>query len=289
MIGDHSMRVPLFATCLAVVFSASAGAQDYDVQVSEMVTAIGKSMTAASKKSVAVLDFVDLNGRPVCLGQVLAEELSVGLVSSGQGFETVSRNDTRLRAVLNEQKLGASGIVDPQSAVRLGQVIGVQALVTGTITPIGDRVRVTLTVIDSMTARIVGGTATQIPRTRAIDEYLAPCTSNAASVASGLDAANRSGGIVAPGGGRAGGANADALFKQGMILWNGGSIAEAKKRFEAAVATDPNHAESHYQLGMIFVNEGNRRAAASHLETYLNLAPTGANSATAKGILATIK
>ncbi|HMB82013.1 MAG TPA: tetratricopeptide repeat protein [Vicinamibacterales bacterium] len=86
-----------------------------------------------------------------------------------------------------------------------------------------------------------------------------------------------------------GGGNADAMFNQGVILWNAGKIPEAKKQFEGAVAANPNHAESHYQLGMALVNEGNLAGAATEFETYLKLAPTGPNAATAKGILGSIK
>jgi tetratricopeptide (TPR) repeat protein len=85
------------------------------------------------------------------------------------------------------------------------------------------------------------------------------------------------------------GGNADAMFNQGVILWNAGKIPEAKKQFESAVAANPNHAESHYQLGMALVNEGNLAAAATEFETYLKLAPTGPNAATAKGILGSLK
>ena len=171
------MRIQLMAAGMLAMFAIPVVAQDYGPQVSEIVTAITKSMAAGGKKSVAVLDLTDLNGRANCFGQLLAEEISVGLVSAGQGFEIVSRNDAKLRAVIKEQKLGASGIIEPQSAVKVGQVVGVQALVTGTVTAIGDRVRVTVTLIDSATARIVGGAATQIPRTKAIDEYLTSCDS----------------------------------------------------------------------------------------------------------------
>jgi Flp pilus assembly protein TadD len=91
------------------------------------------------------------------------------------------------------------------------------------------------------------------------------------------------------GGGASAGGNADAMFNQGVILWNAGKIADAKKQFESAVAANPNHAEAHYQLGMALVNEGNLNAAAEQFDTYLKLAPTGPNAATAKGILSTIK
>jgi len=89
--------------------------------------------------------------------------------------------------------------------------------------------------------------------------------------------------------GAAGGGNADAMFNQGVILWNAGKIADAKKQFEGAIAANPNHAESHYQLGMTLVNENNLAGAATEFETYLRLAPTGPNAATAKGILGTLK
>jgi len=85
------------------------------------------------------------------------------------------------------------------------------------------------------------------------------------------------------------GAGADALFNQGVILWNAGKVAEAKKAFEGAVQANPSHAEAHYQLGMALVNEGNLAGAATEFDTYLKLAPSGPNAATAKSLLGQLK
>jgi len=85
------------------------------------------------------------------------------------------------------------------------------------------------------------------------------------------------------------GGNADQLFNQGVILWNGGKIPEAKKAFEAAVQANPNHAEAHFQLGMALINEGNMAGAATEFDTYLKLAPSGPNAATAKALLDQVK
>ena len=86
-------------------------------------------------------------------------------------------------------------------------------------------------------------------------------------------------------GGLAGG-NADSLYNQGVILWNAGKIPEAKKQFEAAIAANANHAESHYQLAMALVNENNLAGAAAEFNTYLKLATEGPHAATAKALVA---
>jgi len=78
-----------------------------------------------------------------------------------------------------------------------------------------------------------------------------------------------------------GGGNADALFNQGVILFNGGKSAEAKPLFEQVVKSNPEHAEAHYMLGMTLAGE-NPSAARSEFETYLKLSPTGPNAAMAK-------
>jgi Flp pilus assembly protein TadD len=79
------------------------------------------------------------------------------------------------------------------------------------------------------------------------------------------------------------------MYNQGVILWNGGKVADAKKQFEAAIQANPSHAEAHYQLGMALVNEGNLAGAGSEFETYLKLAPDGPNAATAKSLVAQLK
>jgi tetratricopeptide (TPR) repeat protein len=85
------------------------------------------------------------------------------------------------------------------------------------------------------------------------------------------------------------GGNANALYNQGVILWNAGKIADAKKQFEAALKVDPNHAESHFQLGMALLNENSLAQAVPEFETYLKLAPEGPNAAVAKSVLSSIK
>lgn len=89
--------------------------------------------------------------------------------------------------------------------------------------------------------------------------------------------------------GGAGGGSADAVYNQGIILWNQGKIAEAKGKFEEALKADPNHADSNYQIGMALLNEGKLPDAVAAFEKYLTLAPTGQFATQAKAMVAQLK
>jgi hypothetical protein len=90
---------------------------------------------------------------------------------AGKDFEVIDR--THLNIVLQEYKLASTGIINPQTAKKLGEIVGVQALVTGSITPFGDSVRLSAKVLDVSTARMIGGFSADIPRTKAVEELLA--------------------------------------------------------------------------------------------------------------------
>ena len=83
--------------------------------------------------------------------------------------------------------------------------------------------------------------------------------------------------------------NADAIYNQGIILWNGGKIADAKVKFEEATKADPNHADARFQLGMALLNEGKLPDAIAAFEQYMKMAPTGQFAGQAKAMLAQLK
>jgi Flp pilus assembly protein TadD len=78
-------------------------------------------------------------------------------------------------------------------------------------------------------------------------------------------------GSTAGAGGGSGGA--EAIYNQGVVLFNAGKYAEAKTQFDNATKADPNNANAFYQLGMTNLNLGQIPEAVAALETFLKLAP----------------
>lgn len=94
----------------------------------------GAPVEAQQKVRIAVMDFANNSGWTYWgeqLGSAAADELVTQLVKSGE-FSVIERE--RLQAILAEQQLGMSGAVTPSTAARIGELLGVQAILTGSIT-----------------------------------------------------------------------------------------------------------------------------------------------------------
>lgn len=78
-------------------------------------------------------------------------------------------------------------------------------------------------------------------------------------------------------------------FNYGAYAFNAGDMGAAQEAFEKLIESNPSHAMGHYQLGIVMVSQGQNEEAAVHLEKYLELEPEGANAATAKELLNTLK
>lgn len=88
------------------------------------------------KKRIAVVDFEDRSGWGHNIGTGLADMLVTDLVKSGS-FMVVERQE--LSKILEEQGLGMSGVVTPQSAAQVGKVLGVELMVMGSVSEFGEK------------------------------------------------------------------------------------------------------------------------------------------------------
>lgn len=91
---------------------------------------------SALKKRVAVINFEDRSGYGHNIGRGVADMLVTSLVES-DNFIVIERAE--LDEILKEQGLGQSGLVTPQSAAKVGQLLGLQRIITGSITEFGSK------------------------------------------------------------------------------------------------------------------------------------------------------
>jgi formylglycine-generating enzyme required for sulfatase activity/TolB-like protein len=107
-----------------------------------ITNSILKELDKLKKKTIAVIEFSELRGQEYvhsASGRLLAERLTTGLVKSGQ-VEVVERS--QLEKVKNELKLESSGMVDDATAKSIGRILGVEAIVTGTMTRTGSDIEI---------------------------------------------------------------------------------------------------------------------------------------------------
>jgi len=157
---------------LLILFCAQiASAGTYEEELQGLSLKIAKNIERSGKRTVAVVDFTDLQGNVTELGRFIAEELSANLVSLKKGFRVIDR--LHLKSIIAEHKLSTSWFLEPKAVEKFGKISGVDAIVTGTVTPFGDSVRVSAKVITTDTAEVIAAATGNIAKTKAIEGLLA--------------------------------------------------------------------------------------------------------------------
>ena len=90
----------------------------------------------ADLPKIAVVDFTANERTGLIHG--LPDQITEDLVNTGQ-FDVYERG--KLKSIMQEQGFQSSGFTDPQTAIQLGKLIGIQYIVTGQISDYGREVR----------------------------------------------------------------------------------------------------------------------------------------------------
>ena len=141
----------LLVIITAIIIPAKSFAQsDYEKQTAAFSIDLAKKIKESSKTKVAVSDFLDNDGNLTELGKAIAEDIGVGIVNESKGtFQVMERSN--LNAILKEQKLSSTGLIDPETAKQLGKLKMVDAVIVGNIAPFGNSFRVTIKILDTET------------------------------------------------------------------------------------------------------------------------------------------
>lgn len=169
-------------------------AKAFDVQMKNLTRQMVKSFGEEGKTQIAIMEFPDVNGKITELGKLIPEELTTRLFKTGE-FQVIERQ--LLKKVLEEQKLGMSGMLDASSAAQIGKLLGVDAIVTGTVTDRGDAIRINARMIETNQAHVFAVASVSVIRENHLvtmmGKEIVQAPTSSASSESGSSSANNQG------------------------------------------------------------------------------------------------
>ena len=115
--------------------------------------------TAASPEPLAVAVF-DFSATDVRLKEIGAQTGALLGAQFSQSEKLLVVERQELDKLVGEQELGASGLVNPATAAKIGQLTGARVLVTGRVFAVGKETMLTAKVMGVETGRVYGETET---------------------------------------------------------------------------------------------------------------------------------
>jgi TolB-like protein len=121
---------------------------------------------AKDKKRVAVISFLKPNNEISELGKFLAENISISLFRT-EKFLVVDRS--QISTLMDENKIGATGTLNPSEVARLGKLAGVQFVITGIVTMGDNQFNLSIKGINVERGSVAAVAEGSIPRTQGFD------------------------------------------------------------------------------------------------------------------------
>ena len=158
MIVKKSMKI-----ALGILLLSNIALADMESAVSKMGKEISQSILSQKKKKIAVIAFTNLDGSVNDLGRSIANKLTTKLFNIEKKSYTMI-NRMQLAKILEELKLSSSGLLEPKAMKKIGQLHGVDVLVTGSLTDFGSDIEVEAQAISIQTGGIMAVASSKIPK-----------------------------------------------------------------------------------------------------------------------------
>ncbi|MBL7722924.1 MAG: hypothetical protein JNK27_02195, partial [Chitinophagaceae bacterium] len=137
---------------------------------------------------IIVSNFVDLQGNSTELGKYIAESFSVEL-SNKADLTVIDR--TRFNTLLEELNLTDKKLTKPENALKLGEMAGVEFIITGTIVPLDNTIDISIKALDIQKGVSIAGQRGAVPRTDAINNLLRSSLNDGATTAANVNMAKK--------------------------------------------------------------------------------------------------
>ncbi|MDQ3180087.1 MAG: CsgG/HfaB family protein [Acidobacteriota bacterium] len=139
---------------------------------------ISTDLSENQKRRIAVVEFVDLKGKVTDLGSYLSEKLITKLFQTKK-FRVVERQ--LLNKIITEQKLSLTGIIDPSTAQKLGRLLGVDAICTGSVSDLTKTLEINARLISTETGEVFSAASVEVLKDETVCNLMGGCNNNSAN------------------------------------------------------------------------------------------------------------
>lgn len=151
------------------IFRTQTDSTYYQGKTQSMVKKVVGAAAEYEINKVAVMDFVDEEGKTPIMGEYMASRV-VEEMAKDKRLRVAQHGE--IREALSRLGLKASNHYSKMEAKKLGDALGIQALVTGRIVDIGTNIDIQMTMLDIVTGEVIGSSTESLNRTKFAVEML---------------------------------------------------------------------------------------------------------------------
>ncbi|MEO1138875.1 MAG: FlgO family outer membrane protein [Pseudomonadota bacterium] len=237
----------LIAGVIAVGSVSLAGdvmaASSVDDSLDEIAGQIVERTRTDGNATIGISTFTHSDGTCSDLSNYVTEFIVDGLFNAGQGkIDIIERS--QLSAIFREMELVFDGTIAPDAAKRLGEIEGVDAVVTGSLIQFGEQVKLQARMISTQDGRLFATARSDFPSVGSVAQMMATRSRAAcgfSAAAGAADAAATQVVVVDTGGGQTGGqaqslATPSRVFSSDVYDAEVSSLVYSKSKGEASFA-----------------------------------------------------
>ena len=182
----------MVAACLVAGLGAGVNAaSSVDESLEEIAGQIVERTRSDGTATIGISTFTHSDGTCSDLSNYISEFVVDSLFNAGEGtIDIIERS--QLSAIFREMELVFDGTIAPDAAKRLGEIEGVDALVTGSLIQFGEQIKVQARMISTQDGRLFATARSEFPSVGSVAQMMATrsrATCGFAEASSGGEAA----------------------------------------------------------------------------------------------------
>jgi TolB-like protein len=154
---------------LCTPLRAQSASDRFDASIASLASDISGKSRQVGVIKIAILGFSGSDGQTTAFGKMLAEEMTVKLFATHK-YQIVERE--LLVKILKEQKLELTGPVDPTAVKRLGKLLAIDAILSGSITDTSVGLRINARLVSTSSGEVLSVAGATIVKDAFVSDFM---------------------------------------------------------------------------------------------------------------------